>query len=101
MWDHGDVSTREFLIDSPKRQVPGRRTVTVDPEEVERRRAIEHRRLRQMVAYAESRGCLRAAILRYFGDPAVRDPCGSCSNCQPKPAGIARPRRPVHWARYR
>jgi ATP-dependent DNA helicase RecQ len=100
LWDHGNVATREFLIDSPKRQAPGRRTLAVDPEEVERRRAIEHRRLRQMVAYAESRGCLRAAILRYFGDPAVRDPCGSCSNCQPHAARIVRPRRARRWDRY-
>ena len=27
--------------------------------------------------------CLRATILRYFGDPAVRAPCQACSNCRP------------------
>ena len=83
LWDYGDVSTREFLIDSPGRQPPGRRTVHVDPAEVARRKAIEHRRLQQMIGYAQSSGCLRAAILRYFGDPAVRDPCGWCGTCQP------------------
>jgi ATP-dependent DNA helicase RecQ len=36
-----------------------------------------------MVAYANTAGCLRAAILRYFGDPAVRDPCGACGSCRP------------------
>lgn len=34
-----------------------------------------------MVAYAETAGCLRATILRYFGDPAAREPCGACGNC--------------------
>lgn len=36
-----------------------------------------------MIVYAETSACLRAAILRYFGDPAIRDPCGNCGNCQP------------------
>ena len=34
-----------------------------------------------MVAYADATGCLRATILRYFGDPAAREPCGACGNC--------------------
>jgi superfamily II DNA helicase RecQ len=33
------------------------------------------------VAYADSAGCLRATILRYFGDPAARESCGACGNC--------------------
>jgi ATP-dependent DNA helicase RecQ len=53
----------------------------VDPAEVARRKEIEHRKLRRMVAYADSAGCLRATILRYFGDPAAREPCGSCGTC--------------------
>jgi ATP-dependent DNA helicase RecQ len=82
LWDYADVSTREFLIDSPKRPQPGRRAVDVNPVEVARRKTIEHRRLQQMVDYARTSGCLRAAVLRYFGDPAAREPCGSCGNCQ-------------------
>jgi ATP-dependent DNA helicase RecQ len=34
-----------------------------------------------MVAYADAAGCLRATILRYFGDPAAHEPCGACGNC--------------------
>jgi superfamily II DNA helicase RecQ len=34
-----------------------------------------------MIAYAETAGCLRATILRYFGDPAAREPCGACGTC--------------------
>jgi ATP-dependent DNA helicase RecQ len=81
LWDYADVGTREFLIDSPRRAQPGRRVVAVPPDEVARRKAIEHRKLQRMIAYAQTSDCLRATILRYFGDPGVRDPCGSCGNC--------------------
>jgi ATP-dependent DNA helicase RecQ len=84
LWDYSDVSTREFLIDSPKRDNSGhRRGAPLDPEDVARRRVLEHAKLRRMVEYAETAACLRAAILRYFGDPDVREPCGACGNCRP------------------
>ena len=38
-------------------------------------------RLRKMAGYAEGTGCLRAIILRYFGEKDVPDRCGNCSNC--------------------
>ena len=45
-------------------------------------------RLREMTFYATGSGCLRARILKYFGEPAK--PCGHCGNClgltQPKAA---------------
>ena len=76
--------TREFLIDNPKRDNSGhRRGTPLDPEEAARRRALEHAKLRRMVDYADTTACLRATILRYFGDPAVRDPCGACGTCRP------------------
>lgn len=56
-------------------------SVPLDPAEVARRKDIEHKKLWRMVAYADSAGCLRATILRYFGDPAAREPCGACGNC--------------------
>jgi len=34
-----------------------------------------------MVAYADSSGCLRMTILRYFGDPDAGADCQSCGNC--------------------
>ena len=79
LWDYDDVSTRRFLIDSPTRQKPGR--PAVDPEEMARRKQLEHQKLQLMVDYAQCSGCLRGAILRYFGDPAVKERCGSCGNC--------------------
>jgi ATP-dependent DNA helicase RecQ len=85
LWDPGDVATREFLIESPRASRPGR--VAVDLAEVARRKEIERLKLQRMIAYAGTTECLRAVILRYFGDPAVREPCGSCGNCRPE--GIA------------
>lgn len=41
--------------------------------------AASARRLRAMRAYALDRGCRRAAISRYFGEPAVR--CAGCDRC--------------------
>ena len=83
LWDYGDVATRQFLIDSPRRDKPGQQAAALDPEEVTRRKALEHTKLRRMIDYADTPACLRATILRYFGDPAVRERCDSCGNCRP------------------
>jgi len=85
LWDRGDVSTRKFLIDSPRRDNSAyRRRAAVDPVELERRRALEHRKLQRMVDYADSVVCLRATILGYFGEEGARPACGACSNCAPQ-----------------
>jgi ATP-dependent DNA helicase RecQ len=83
LWDRGDVVTRRFLIDSPRRDQPGHRAAALDPAEVARRKELEHLKLQRMIDYADTSACLRATILRYFGDPAVREPCGSCGICRP------------------
>jgi superfamily II DNA helicase RecQ len=39
---------------------------------------------------SETATCLRATILRYFGDPAAREPCGACGTCDRRePLGAA------------
>ncbi len=86
LWDPADVATREFLIDSPRQSRPGRPAMAVDPAEGARRKEIERLKLQRMIAYAWTPDCLRGTILRYFGDPAVREPCGSCGNCHPSGA---------------
>jgi ATP-dependent DNA helicase RecQ len=85
LWDYGDVATRRFLIDAPRKDNSAHRrsAVPVDGEAAERRRRLEHAKLQRMVEYADTRACLRATILLYFGDPDVRDPCGACANCSP------------------
>jgi ATP-dependent DNA helicase RecQ len=81
LWDVQDIQLREFLIDSPKAERPGSTRLSLDPEEIARRKNIEHQKLRHMIGYAESRTCLRATILRYFGDPSAQKRCGTCGNC--------------------
>ncbi len=82
LWNDDDVGTREYLIEHARDNSKWRRTVAVDPAEVQRRKTLEHQKLARMVAYAEARGCLRAAILRYFGDQVASDRCGACGNCE-------------------
>jgi ATP-dependent DNA helicase RecQ len=48
-----------------------------DPAE----RAIALRQLQQMIDYAESPACRRAALLRYFGETWPDDNCAGCDNC--------------------
>jgi ATP-dependent DNA helicase RecQ len=82
LWNYADVKTREFLIDRSRDDTADRPTVRLDAADIARRKDLEHKKLRRMVAYADSAGCLRATILRYFGDPAAREPCGACGNCE-------------------
>ncbi|MEO6223582.1 MAG: ATP-dependent DNA helicase RecQ [Vicinamibacterales bacterium] len=80
LWNYVDVKTREFLIDK-RDEDGGREGREADPVEQDRRRALEHLKLKRMVAYADGTGCLRMTILRYFGDPDAGADCQSCGNC--------------------
>lgn len=82
LWDDADVATRQYLIDCPRRDKPGKPSAA-DDENVARRKALEHRKLQRMIEYADTSDCLRATILHYFGDPAAREGCDSCGNCRP------------------
>jgi len=89
LWNYADVKTREFLIELEHDEPEGR-APRPDPEEVARRRELDHRKLRRMVSYADTSRCLRATILQYFGDPAAREPCEACANCERlRPLGTA------------
>jgi ATP-dependent DNA helicase RecQ len=44
-------------------------------------RSIQKSRIERMRAYAETLGCRRQYLLRYFGE-ADPEPCGDCDNCQ-------------------
>jgi ATP-dependent DNA helicase RecQ len=91
LWDEADVATRQYLIDSPRRERPalarsGRAESPGPPrseEEIARRRALEHRKLERMIEYAGTSECLRSTILRYFGDAAAVEGCTACGNCRP------------------
>jgi len=80
LWDYADVATREYLIDSPRRDSRHR---IADPEDAIRRKEHEHRKLQRMIAYAGTSVCLRTTILQYFGDAAATDRCDGCGNCRP------------------
>jgi ATP-dependent DNA helicase RecQ len=60
----------------------------VDWHSLDRRRAAELEKLEAVQRYAYTKGCRRAFVLRYFGDPAAGNGCSGCDNCQ----GTAAPR---------
>jgi ATP-dependent DNA helicase RecQ len=53
----------------------------VNPADVERRAALERRKLREMIEFCYTEYCYRASILDYFGDRHHARKCGSCGNC--------------------
>jgi ATP-dependent DNA helicase RecQ len=53
----------------------------IDWAAIDRRRTAELAKLAAMQSYAYARGCRRAFVLRYFGDPAARARCDGCDNC--------------------
>ncbi len=74
LYSPGDVHTAEFLL---SRSEP-REDMTPEQRALLAERDAE--RLRQMVFYATTTECLRAHILRYFGEEAPAY-CGACGNC--------------------
>ena len=58
----------------------------VTPGDVERRAALERRKLREMIEFCYTEYCYRAAILDYFGDRHHARNCGACGNCAPHSA---------------
>lgn len=83
LWNYVDVRTREFFIDKEDDDNPARPgNVPSSPAQREHKRQLDRLKLRRMVAYADSSGCLRATLLRYFGEPGVREFCGTCGACQ-------------------
>ena len=50
-------------------------------EKSENEAQIAREQLRQMVHYAETRDCRRAALLGYFGERYTQSSCDGCDNC--------------------
>jgi ATP-dependent DNA helicase RecQ len=50
-------------------------------EKSEHEQRIAHEQLRAMIAYAETRECRRATLLKYFGEDPVTPSCEGCDNC--------------------
>ena len=74
LWNDGDIGTARFFIE----QDSGNEALT--PEEADAVRSAQRRRLAAMTGYCTTTDCLRATILRYFGD-ATEVVCENCSNC--------------------
>ena len=72
-----DIATAEYFIENTE---PNEE---MTPEQNAAFRKKEEERLQHMIAYCRTQGCLRAFMLRYFGDKA-EDSCGKCSNCRSK-----------------
>jgi ATP-dependent DNA helicase RecQ len=64
---------------------------TIDWAALDRRRKADLAKLAAMQGYAYTRGCRRAFVLRYFGDPAMKPACDGCDNC----LGVRHPVAPV------
>ena len=50
-------------------------------EKSETEQRIAYEQLRTMIAYAETRECRRAMLLRYFGEDYSKGSCNGCDNC--------------------
>ncbi len=82
LWNYVDVRTREYFIEKDYDEEDlWRPRAPLDPEQREKKRELDRKKLRRMIAYADSTGCLRAALLGYFGEAGVAPRCGNCGNC--------------------
>lgn len=70
-----DVQTAKFLIQNASEN----EALSEGEREAVRRRDLQ--RLGRMVEYCKTFGCLRAFLLRYFGQEAPAA-CGNCGSCQ-------------------
>lgn len=74
LFSENDVRTMKYLINT----ISDHEELSEDEQELLRKRDLQ--RLEKMTAYCKTTGCLRAYLLRYFGESAP-DHCGKCSNC--------------------
>ncbi len=74
LFSPGDVQTAKYLIsqNGENEALPEKRR--------EELRQLELARLDKMAAYCKTAGCLRACLVRYFGEEAP-DSCGHCGSC--------------------
>lgn len=56
------------------------RSLEIDFESLEERKAAEYEKLRLIIAFAQAPGCRQQVILDYFGQ-AENEPCGHCDMC--------------------
>ena len=69
-----DIFTARWMIDN------GEPNEALSAAEQARVRQLDHQRLQSMIDYCTRDHCLRAYILRYFGERDAAD-CGDCGHC--------------------
>ncbi len=74
-WNDADIATCRFFIEQDSENE------ALTAEEAEIVRASQRRRLAAMAGYCMTTECLRATILRYFGEAIAESSCSNCSNC--------------------
>lgn len=74
MFGQQDIDTARWFIENAEPNPE----LTNEQNEAYRKKQEE--RLSVMISYCKTQGCLRAYMLRYFGDIA-KDSCDKCSNC--------------------
>ena len=75
LYNRQDIMISRYLIEN---SVPNE---ALDEEERENVRKQEYRRLNKMIDLCEGNQCIRSGLLGYFGQAAVKQPCGGCSRC--------------------
>ena len=75
MFGQQDIETARYFIDHSELNPE------LTEEQNEQFKQKEEKRLGFMISYCKTQGCLRAFMLRYFGDTAD-DRCEKCSNCK-------------------
>ena len=78
LFSDDDISTAEYFINGNEKN----KDLSERDRRIVNRRDIES--LEKMVRYCEIQGCLRAYMLRYFGEKSTSN-CRNCSNCNRSP----------------
>jgi len=84
LYSSADVETNKFLISQSDRMSEASTGDQSVADSVLLRQELEVRSLallKQIIFYATTDGCLRAFILRYFGEQDVAPHCEMCSSC--------------------
>lgn len=75
LYSDADIHTAKFLIEN---SVPEEE---IDADELEELKKKRYDKLEEMIAYCRTTACLRAYILKYFGQRTLSEQCGKCTSC--------------------
>jgi len=97
--ERGESREGRFFVATPSVEAA---ELAVDFELLELRVARERQMLERLVRFADTRGCRRHNLLRYFGDADAPRSCQGCESCMgsraPEAEAVAEPKRKVRTA---